>query len=210
MKIFLFVIIFLLITSIILTDCQSKKIHFEAVIYGISKEGLFVSVFDREEIKNAKIVIPDELKLEFKPKITQVLEITAPSKIKERELTVITATEVKLKDCNKSMVQKISPEKVKEMMDSEEEFILIDLRTPKEFKESHIKNTLLLPYYEIERLAPKFLKDKKEKIVLYCRSDHRSVFAAEKLVKMGYIDVSYMGCIQSWKYDVIKEIDEKN
>lgn len=204
-KVILFLVVFLMTVCFVFGGCQSKHIRFKGVIYSVSKNEIFISALNNEKITDAKVIIPDGFKMEFEPKSGQMVEITAAYEGKEDDLVVFKAVEIKLKEIKKITAKKISPEKVKEMMESEEDFILLDVRTPEEFNEAHIKNAILLPDYEIEKLAFKVLKDKKEKIILYCRSGRRSAIAADKLAGMGYSDVYDMGGIQSWKYDTVKK-----
>ncbi len=98
---------------------------------------------------------------------------------------------------------KIGPEKAKEMMDNEE-LIILDVRTPEEYKEEHIEGALLIPDYDLEKLAESELPDKDEKILVYCRSGQRSKAASEKLLDMGYRNVYDFGGIMDWTYGTVK------
>ncbi len=67
--------------------------------------------------------------------------------------------------------------------------ILIDVRSPQEYKEGHLDGAICIPTYEIEMQIQNEIKNKEEKIVLYCDSGMRSKRAQKKLQKMGYINV---------------------
>lgn len=67
--------------------------------------------------------------------------------------------------------------------------LLIDVRSPQEFKEGHIKDAISIPYYEMYKKADKELKDKMQPIILYCNTGNRTKKAAEILKKMGYINI---------------------
>jgi len=66
----------------------------------------------------------------------------------------------------------------------------------------------------IERLIERAAPNDKSKLLLYCRTEDRSVLAADNLKKMGYINVYYLkGGYQSWiraGYPIIKEAQEGN
>src|SRR5690554_2292105 len=63
---------------------------------------------------------------------------------------------------------------------------LIDVRTPEEFQEGHIKGAQNIDYYS-EGCTDEFNKlDKSKPVYLYCRSGSRSNQSAEKLSKMGF------------------------
>ncbi len=95
----------------------------------------------------------------------------------------------------------ISPQEAKERLDSGEEIILLDVRTPAEYEELHIPNSLLIPVDVIGHEAPDRLPDKDATIFIYCRSGRRSITASEALVKMEYTNVYDLGGIINWPYE---------
>ncbi len=96
----------------------------------------------------------------------------------------------------------ISPDTAKERLDSDEEVILLDVRTKEEYDTVHIKNSVLIPLDELEAIAPEVIKDKATPIFVYCRSGNRSITASEILVKLGYTNVYNLGGINDWPYEV--------
>lgn len=105
---------------------------------------------------------------------------------------------------NNATYEQITPQQAKEIMDTEQEYIIIDARTEEEFAEGHIENAILIPEYEIKDLAEKELPDKDALILVYCRSGRRSKIASEELVKLGYTNVKEFGGIIDWPYEVVK------
>lgn len=67
--------------------------------------------------------------------------------------------------------------------------ILVDVRSPQEFKEGHLNGAISLPEYEIKNKAEKILKDKKAPIIVYCTTGQRSKKAQKKLEQKGYVNV---------------------
>ena len=104
----------------------------------------------------------------------------------------------------KSMYEIITAEDAKKIMDSGEEYILLDVREQDEFDAGHIPGAILIPYTEIENKAEKMLPDKDKQILVYCRSGRRSKIAAESLVKLGYTNIKEFGGIIDWPYEVEK------
>ena len=100
--------------------------------------------------------------------------------------------------------EQISSEAAKKIMDTEEDFVIIDARTEEEFAEGHIEDAILIPEYEIASRAEKELPDKNALILVYCRSGRRSKIASEELVKLGYTNVKEFGGIIDWKYETVK------
>ncbi len=67
--------------------------------------------------------------------------------------------------------------------------IILDVRSPQEYKEGHIKDALLIPEYELMVKYEKELRNKEQPIVVYCSSGRRSKKAQKELEKLGYNNV---------------------
>ena len=84
------------------------------------------------------------------------------------------------------------------MMEEEEGYIILDVRTAAEFDEKHIPGAINIPNETIGTDAIPELPDKDQLILVYCRSGNRSKQASEKLVKLGYTNVVEFGGIIDW------------
>ena len=62
--------------------------------------------------------------------------------------------------------------------------IIIDVRTPQEFKQGHVKKSINIPLYDINKSIKK-LKQKNKPIITCCRSGARSGNAAATLKSAG-------------------------
>ncbi|MBQ7302287.1 MAG: rhodanese-like domain-containing protein [Clostridia bacterium] len=98
----------------------------------------------------------------------------------------------------------ITATEAKALMDSEENFIILDVRTDAEYAEGHIADAVLIPHEEITAKAEEVLLDKDQLILVYCRSGRRSKIAAEALVALGYTNVKEFGGIIDWPYEVVQ------
>lgn len=96
----------------------------------------------------------------------------------------------------------ITAEEAKEIMDTQEGYIILDVRTQEEYDESHIPGAILIPDYEIKDRAEELLPDKDQLILVYCRSGRRSKLAAQALVELGYTNIREFGGIIDWPYEV--------
>ena len=96
----------------------------------------------------------------------------------------------------------ITAEEAKQIMDSEEGYIILDVRTQEEYDEGHIPGAILIPNTEIEARAEEELPDKDQLILVYCRSGRRSKLAAEILVELGYTNIREFGGIIDWPYEI--------
>ena len=101
--------------------------------------------------------------------------------------------------------RQLTEEQAKARMDSGDEVIILDVRTPEEYAQGHIAGAVLLPVSNITSDALELLPDKDAEILVYCRSGNRSRQAANALVDMGYTAVYDFGGIGSWPYDVVTE-----
>ena len=105
----------------------------------------------------------------------------------------------------KNTYEQITPAEAKGIMDSEHNYIILDVRTEEEFAEGHIAGAILIPDYEITERAEGILSDKGHQILVYCRSGRRSKNAASQLVELGYSNVKEFGGIIDWPYEITKE-----
>lgn len=99
----------------------------------------------------------------------------------------------------------ITAEEAKKIMDTETDYVILDVRTAEEFSDGHIPGAVLIPDFEIEQKAEEQLKNKDQLILVYCRSGRRSKIAAEALAKLGYTNIKEFGGIIDWPYETTKE-----
>lgn len=100
----------------------------------------------------------------------------------------------------------VSPSTVVKRVNADEGVILLDVRTPEEYEEVHLKNALLLP---VEELTAKTLSDiglgeafKDKEIIIYCRSGGRSKIAYNIMQSLGYTNIkSVAGGMLHWQED---------
>ena len=98
----------------------------------------------------------------------------------------------------------ITAEEAKQIMDIEEGYIILDVRTQEEYDQGHIPGATQISHEEIEEKAEDVLTDKNQLILVYCRSGRRSKIAAEVLVELGYTNIREFGGIIDWSYEVEK------
>lgn len=103
----------------------------------------------------------------------------------------------------------ISPREAKERLSAHPDIVLLDVRSPKEYREIHIPQSRLLPLNQLKTGIKKIASDKDTEIVVYCLSGVRAAVACRQLVAMGYTNVSNMGGIQSWRYETVRGTDNR-
>lgn len=75
--------------------------------------------------------------------------------------------------------------------------LLIDVRSPEEFSEGHVKNALLIPHTQI--FSAKLPEEKSMPIYLYCKMGPRADLAATVLHEKGYSHVTNLGGLDDMK-----------
>lgn len=96
----------------------------------------------------------------------------------------------------------ISAPKLQKMMASHKKLLVIDIREPQEIQICRLAGTKLIPEKEFVRQPDRF--NKKDQIVLFCRSGVRSARAVTLFRDKGFLNIKHLrGGIIAW----IEEID---
>jgi rhodanese-related sulfurtransferase len=117
------------------------------------------------------------------------------------------------------VIEEMTVESLKTLMDSGEYFTLLDVRQKSEHIFGFIPGSVLIPrgslefrinsqdFWENEGL---YLPEKNEKIIIYCKKGQRGALAAKTLMSMGYKNVySLKGGWKEWEL-TYPEIYEKD
>lgn len=99
----------------------------------------------------------------------------------------------------------ISMGEVVAMMESETDYVILDVRTPEEFADKHIPGAINVPNETIRKKEIPELPREDQLILVYCRSGNRSKQASEKLAAIGYTNVYEFGGINDWMGETVSE-----
>ncbi len=102
------------------------------------------------------------------------------------------------------MYEQITPQTAKELIETESDYIILDVREQEEFDAGHIEGAILIPYTKIEEQAETIIPQKDQLVLVYCRSGRRSKIAADYLVNLGYTNVKEFGGIIDWPYEIVR------
>ncbi len=103
------------------------------------------------------------------------------------------------------MTTQLSPTELKNWIESQREFQLLDVREPWEHETASLPNSLLIPLRQIPARWGEL--DPKKTIVAYCHHGVRSLQAAHFLVSQGFEDVRNLtGGIDAYSCDADSEI----
>ena len=99
--------------------------------------------------------------------------------------------------------QQVTAAEAVSLMDTEEEYIILDVRTREEYENEHIPGAICIPNETIGAKEIPELPDKNQLILVYCRSGNRSKQAAEKLAALGFTNIVEFGGIIDWPGDTV-------
>ena len=99
--------------------------------------------------------------------------------------------------------QQVSMDEAIAIMESESNYMILDVRTTEEFADKHIPDAINIPNETIGTQEIPELPDKAQLILVYCRSGNRSKQASEKLVRLGYTNIVEFGGINDWSGETV-------
>jgi thioredoxin 1 len=101
---------------------------------------------------------------------------------------------------NRNVISTVTPQEFEKQMSLHPGVQLLDVRTPGEYKEGHLKNAANLDV-ESDDFASRAAKlDKAKPVMVYCHSGRRSDIAARKLAEQGFTEIyDLQGGISGWK-----------
>lgn len=96
-----------------------------------------------------------------------------------------------------STFQTLTMDEAKIEIEDNPNIIIVDVRTPEEYKKGHIPGAMNIPV-ETPQLITEKIPDKNETIFVYCLSGGRSQRASELFADMGYGHITDIGGILFW------------
>lgn len=100
----------------------------------------------------------------------------------------------------KGEIELISPQQVYDAIYSEDTVQLVDVRTPEEYKESHLKGAQNICVTSDDFNEKVKTLDKNKPVYVYCKKGGRSANAAKQLKEMGFTKIYDMdGGILLWE-----------
>ena len=86
----------------------------------------------------------------------------------------------------------VTAKKFKKIIESEAEFVLLDVRSEAEFNAAHLPGALNIERGRLEWIVPNIIKKPERTIYVYCQDGRRSGFATERLIEMGYTNTIHI------------------
>lgn len=79
------------------------------------------------------------------------------------------------------------------MLENDNNTSLLDVRTIQEYKAGHLRDATLIPVEHLEQNLGMLKDDKNKKILVYCATGNRSVYASRILKKHGFTPINING-----------------
>jgi rhodanese-related sulfurtransferase len=99
----------------------------------------------------------------------------------------------------KQEITLLQVKEVKEKMDQQDDFLLVDVRELDECQKGRIPEAALIPRGILEMTIERHVQNKSKLVILHCAGGGRSAVAALSLKKMGYENVASMeGGFSEW------------
>jgi molybdopterin/thiamine biosynthesis adenylyltransferase/rhodanese-related sulfurtransferase len=100
----------------------------------------------------------------------------------------------------KSEIEEVDAVRARELVESAQPPLVIDVREPDEWQDGHIPGAVHVPRAYLESRIETAATDHAQPVVVYCAGGSRSAFAAKTLEELGYENVvSLAGGYTDWK-----------
>lgn len=85
--------------------------------------------------------------------------------------------------------ENINYENAQIILKNNKEAVLLDVRSPQEYREGHLQNAINIPLYDVKQKIERQVPNKEETIIIYCQTGNRSKTAADICRKKGYENI---------------------
>lgn len=95
---------------------------------------------------------------------------------------------------------RLSPNEFEAKIQDSPDGQILDVRTPEEYREDHLKGAVNINYYDDDFAQRVAALDKNKPVFVYCAMGGRSASAAEQMAKSGFTSIfDLKGGITAWK-----------
>lgn len=91
-----------------------------------------------------------------------------------------------LVDKARAETKHVSIQELKKVIDDEEDVVILDVRTPREYEVAHIPEAINAPRGLLEFSIWSLVPDQQETIYVYCKTGARAALATKTLNELGY------------------------
>jgi len=100
----------------------------------------------------------------------------------------------------KVVVQHVNPAEAAKLIEENPDYVILDVRTPVEFKHSNIENAININYYSFSFKKKVAKLDKDKTYIVHCQSGVRSGKTMPIMLRAGFKNLIHMdGGMKGWK-----------
>ena len=88
--------------------------------------------------------------------------------------------------------KEVNSKQANTMLQKDSKLLVLDVRTPEEFKEGHIKGAINIDIRQEDAFSKIDKLNRNSKYLVYCRTNHRSGMAVDHMLKSGFKTVYQM------------------
>ncbi|MBU3160747.1 rhodanese-like domain-containing protein [Clostridium frigoris] len=102
-------------------------------------------------------------------------------------------------------IKNVSAEEAHKLINDDNEFIIIDVRTKEEYDDGHIPGAKLVPVQSLTMKLDELAVYKDKPLLVYCASGGRSPRAVETLANNDFKNIYHLNRgIGSWRYNIAR------
>jgi rhodanese-related sulfurtransferase len=94
--------------------------------------------------------------------------------------------------------ENLSTQEAKELIESNKNLVLVDVRSVEEYEKDYIEGAINIPFSELEVTLLRVEKFKEEKILVYSERGKRSIDSARLLSRNGFKVINLKGGVVFW------------
>ena len=94
----------------------------------------------------------------------------------------------------------ISQEELLELIDAEEDILILDVRTQREYDDGRVPGAVLIPHTEVVNRIEEIVDFMDKPVVIYCQAGGRARMAENNLSEAGFSNILHLeGDMRAWK-----------
>lgn len=105
---------------------------------------------------------------------------------KAKLISILTFIAVSLISLHAQDVKEVTSDSVRKLLKTQKDWIVIDVRTPAEFSESHIPGAINIDLHQKDVFSRIDKLNKNSNYIVYCRTKNRSSTVTEYMSKNGF------------------------
>lgn len=96
------------------------------------------------------------------------------------------------KNANAPFVKNVQAEEADQVLKKEKQIVILDIRTPAEFKSGHLSHAKNIDFYESDFQKNLESLDKKKTYLVHCASGGRSAKARDLMKNLGFLQIYHL------------------